>query len=260
MLIRTTGEHVVVITQPAHAAISGQLARTWGNERFGAVEPFDDVCLGAVLHDIGWIDWEQAPTLNAETGLPDSFLQLPTRVHLDIWEHASRRASTFGRYPGLLTSMHFTGLYERFHDYSRDSEDDARDARALVARELTFQDATIARLRADASMARFATDEHLLRNRGLVAVWDGISLALCHGVNETRTFRGVPAAGEDVVMTLAPADRGVTVDPWPFGVDRLTVRADGRILRDRYDDEEAMQRALADAEWTSVGTVLLPAG
>jgi hypothetical protein len=61
-------------------------------------------------------------------------------------------------------------------------------------------------------------------------------------------------------MTLAPADRGVTVDPWPFGVDRLTVRADGRILRDRYDDEEAMRRALADAEWTSVGTVLLPAG
>jgi hypothetical protein len=260
MLIRTVGEHVVVISQPAHAAISGQLARAWGNARFGAVEPFDDVCLGAVLHDIGWIDWEQAPTLNSETGLPDSFLQLPTRVHLDIWEQASRRAATFGRYPGLLTSMHFTGLYERFHDYSRDSEDDSRDARALVAHELAFQEDTIARLRADATMAGFATDEHLRRNRGLVAVWDGISLALCHGVTEPRTVRGVPAVGEDVEITFAPADDGVSVDPWPFGVERLTVRADGRVLRDRYDEQESMRQALADADWISVKTVLLPAG
>jgi hypothetical protein len=260
MLIRTVGEHAVVISQPAHAAISGQLARAWGNLRFGAVEPFDDVCLGALLHDIGWIDWEQAPTLNSETGLPDSFLQLSTRVHLDIWKEASRRASTFGRYPGLLTSMHFTGLYERFHDYSRDSEDDARDARALVAHELAFQEDTIARLRADPSMATFATDDILRRNRGLVAVWDGISLALCHGVTEPRTFRGVPATSEEVEITLAPTDGSVSVDPWPFGVERLTVRADGRILRDRYGDQESMRQALADAEWTSVETVLQPAG
>ncbi len=259
MLIRTSGEQVIVISQPAHAVISGQIARAWGNQRFGAVEPFDDVCLGALLHDIGWSDWEQDPTLNHETGLPHTFMQLATRVHLDIWENAARRALAFGLYPALLTSMHFTGLYERFHDYSRDSETDAREARALVARELAFQESIVAALRAQPSMAPFATDEVLRRNRGLVALWDGMSLAICHGMTEPRTFRSVPAATTDADLTLQPAEGGVSVEPWPFAVDRLTVRADGRILPGRYDDPDTMRRALADAEWTTVETVLLPA-
>ncbi len=259
MLIQTDGKQALVISQPAHAAISGQIARAWGNERFGAIEPFDAVCLGALLHDIGWVDWEQNPTLNPETGLPHSFLQLSTRFHLGIWDRAARQALTFGSYPALLTSMHFTGLYERFHDYSRDSDDDARDARALVARELAFQDATIARLRADPSMQAHASDDILRRNRELVAAWDGMSLAICHGVTEARVFRGVPAATGDIDLTFAPVEGGVSVDPWPFGVDRLTVRADGRILRGRYEDNDAMLRALADAEWITLETRLLPA-
>jgi hypothetical protein len=258
MLVSIAGDHAIVISQPAHAAVSGQLARAWGNDQFGAVEPFDDVCLGAELHDIGWIDWEQSPTLNPETGLPHSFMQLSARTHLDIWEHASRRASTFGRYPGLLTSLHFTGLYERFHDYSRDTEVEARDARALVAREHAFQQEAIARLRADKSMVDFASDELLRRNRTLVAVWDGMSLALCHGLAKPRSFGGVPATTGDLTISLEPADDIVRVDPWPFSVDRLIVHADGRILRDRYEDQESLREALASAEWTTVTATLAP--
>jgi len=258
VLIRSTGDQVVVITQPAHAVISGQLARAWGNERFGVVEPFDDVCLGALLHDVGWTDWEQAPTLNHETGLPHTFMQLSTRVHLDIWGNASSRARAFALYPALLTSMHFTGLYERFHDYERDSEEDARDARALVAHELAFQDELLATLRADRSMAAFATAEIVRRNRGLVALWDGMSLAICHGVNEPRVIRGVPAATGEADITLTPSESGVSIDPWPFSVDRLIVRADGRVLRGRYTDQDSLHQALAGAEWTTVETELIP--
>jgi hypothetical protein len=43
----------VAVAQPAHAWISGQLARAWGNERFGAVEPLSEVCLAAEQHDVG---------------------------------------------------------------------------------------------------------------------------------------------------------------------------------------------------------------
>lgn len=260
MLIRISGDRVILVTQPAHAAISGQLARSWGNARFGDVEPFNDVCLGALLHDIGWIDWEQSPTLNQATGLPHTFLQLSTHVHLDIWALASRRALAFGRYPALLTSMHFTGLYEQFHDYTRDSEQDARDARALVARELAFQREIIAALRDDGSSTAYAGDELIQRNRRLVALWDGMSLAICHGLSEPRTFRSAPDARDGVDLVLAPAEGGVSVDPWPFSVDRLTVRADGRILTGRYDDQEAMRRALVDAAWTTIATTLMPVG
>ena len=259
MLIRTEGERIIVITQPAHAAISNQLARAWGNARFGVVEPFDDVCLGALLHDIGWIDWEQSPTLNPATGLPHSFLQLSTRVHLGIWEHASRRALTFGRYPALLTSMHFTGLYEQFHDYSRDSEEDARDARALVARETAFQQELIAALRADPDAALHSSDDRLQRNRRLVALWDGVSLALCHGLSEPRTFRGAPDALGSVDLVLAPVAAGISVDPWPFSAEQLSVHADGRFLPGRYDDQDALRDALDNAAWMTITVTLVPA-
>ncbi len=259
MLIRTEADRTILIAQPAHAALSGQLARSWGNERFGPAEPFDDVCLGALLHDIGWIDWEQAPTLNLATGLPHSFLQLSTRDHLEIWETASRRASAFGRYPALLTSMHFTGLYERFHDYSRDSADDARDARALVSRELAFQQETIAALRADPTMGAYASDDLLERNRQLVALWDGMSLAICHGLAEPRTFRGVPDANGGVNLVLTPVEGAISVAPWPFSVDELTVRVDGRVVTGTHDDHDLMRQALAEASWVTVETTLLPA-
>jgi hypothetical protein len=259
MLIRQVADGVMVITQPAHAAVSSQLARAWGNDAVGSVEPFDDVVLGALLHDIGWIDWEQAPTLNRETGLPHSFLQLGTRVHLGIWDTAARRALAFGRYPALLTSMHFTGLYERFHDYSRDTDDEARDARALVAREQAFQHAQLEALRSDPLMAAYATDTVIDRNHRLVALWDGMSLAICHGVADERTFQGVPATGGEIKVVMRPGDSGLIVDPWPFGTGAVTVHFEGRSLTGLFDNESAMREALAAARWTTVETELRPA-
>jgi hypothetical protein len=259
MLIRKVDNEVMVITQPAHAAVSGQLARAWGNEMVGSVEPFDAVVLGALLHDIGWVDWEQAPTLHPDTGLPHSFLQLGTRVHLGIWDTAARRALAFGRYPALLTSMHFTGLYERFHDYSRDTEDEARDARALVAREQEFQRELIDALRADPLMAEHATEAAIDRNRRLVALWDGMSLAICHGLADERTFRGVPATGGDIDIVMRPDASGLIVVPWPFAAETVTVRFEGRTLTGTFDDEQAMREALTAARWTTVETTLQPA-
>ena len=40
MLHREDPAGLVVIAQPAHAWVSGQLARAWGNARFGAVAPW----------------------------------------------------------------------------------------------------------------------------------------------------------------------------------------------------------------------------
>ncbi len=76
---------VICITQPMHAWVAGQLARAWGNESFGSFAPWEEVCLAAEQHDIGWHRWEGAPTLNTTTGYPHSFTELPTAVSVDIW-------------------------------------------------------------------------------------------------------------------------------------------------------------------------------
>src|SRR5919199_1418725 len=41
----------MVIGQPAHAWVSGQIARAWGNAAFPAPEPSEAVCLAAYLED-----------------------------------------------------------------------------------------------------------------------------------------------------------------------------------------------------------------
>ena len=76
------------VGQAAHAWVSGQLAREWGNDRFAAPEPLHDVCLGAEQHDVGMAEWDLAPTLDPDTGLPSSFLQMPLSLHLDLWSRA----------------------------------------------------------------------------------------------------------------------------------------------------------------------------
>jgi Protein of unknown function (DUF3891) len=78
MLYREDPAGIIVIGQPAHAWIAGQLA--WGNEHVGTVAPWEEVCLTAEQHDMAYALWERAPTLNPQTGRPYSFLDMPTNV------------------------------------------------------------------------------------------------------------------------------------------------------------------------------------
>jgi hypothetical protein len=81
MLQRKTKAGLIVITQPAHSWLSGQLARAWGNDLFGAVEPAEEVALAAGLHDVGFLSWEESPTLNVKTGSPLSFISIEPERH-----------------------------------------------------------------------------------------------------------------------------------------------------------------------------------
>jgi hypothetical protein len=56
------------------------------------------------------------------------------------------------------------------------------------------------------------------------------------------------------------AVRPVTLDPWPFGADRLSLRCEGRRHAGRYDDEDAMREALAAAPWVTFELVLTRPG
>ncbi|HEY2594793.1 MAG TPA: DUF3891 family protein, partial [Chloroflexota bacterium] len=69
MILRRDDAGVLAVGQASHAWLSGQLARAWGNDRFGAVEPLAEVALGAEQHDVGMAGWDLAPVRNPETGL-----------------------------------------------------------------------------------------------------------------------------------------------------------------------------------------------
>jgi hypothetical protein len=260
MLHREEAAGLVVITQPAHAWVAGQLARAWGNARFGALAPREEVCLGAEQHDIGWTAWEGAPTLNPATGRPHAFTQMPLAAHLAIWSSAGSQALAQGRYAALLVSMHGTHLYGG-RDTSRDSPAEAEAVREFLARERAFQAELLASLRAEPRYAAVATPDTIARHQRLVAIWDRLSLALCIGLRAERRIEGVPTADGVTTLTLTPGGgdpAAVAVAPWPFQDGEVTLVCDGRRLPETFADEAAMRAALGRAPWATIEVGLRP--
>ena len=248
MVLRRDGGAVVAIGQPSHAWLSGQLARAWGNERFGALVPREEVCLAAEQHDIGMAAWDGAPTLNAETGLPHSFVEMPVETHLELWSRGPELVLPQSRYAALLVSMHGTALYE-LRDLTKLDEAQAD----LVRRYLADQRAVQRRL-----LGALGDPAGVARNQRLIWTWDAFSLALCLDW-APHTLREVPTADGVVDVELAPlSELSVGVDPWPFAAETLRVRTEGRVLRGRFDSEDEMRAALRDAEWTGVEFELVP--
>jgi hypothetical protein len=242
MLLRRDGDDVIAIGQPAHAWLSGQLARAWGNEAFGAFEPWEEVCLGAEQHDAGLAAWERAPTLNPETGLPRSFMELTLDEHLAAWSSAGPLVLAQSRYAALLVSLHGTALYER-RDLDRLPPAEADQIRTFLASQRALQ--------ADLQASLGAPDEEVRRNQRLVWTWDSLSLGLLLGWAPYE-LHTVPAAHGEVEIAVGED----TLDPWPFAADRVALRCEGRRLRGRFDDEEAMRAALAAAPWETIAIEL----
>jgi uncharacterized protein DUF3891 len=223
MLLRPDGDDVICIGQPAHAWLSGQMARVWKPRP----EPYEEVCLAATQHDAGMADWDAAPELNPETGLPQSFMEMALDTHLRLWSHAPQRVLPQSRYAALLVSMHGTALYE-MRDLRRMSAGDAAKVRAYLddQRELRQR------------LAQDLDREQLERNQQLLWKWDFLSLALC------LRWDGRSVGGTSYT--------GTTFDPWPFRDESVTLRTEGRRLAGRFDDEGSMRAALEAAPWVTL--------
>jgi hypothetical protein len=247
MLHRGEAEGVIVISQPAHAWVSGRLARHWGNSQFGTFAPSEDVCLAAALHDIGFLQWEQSPTFNPKTGLPHSFLDLPAHKHLDIWSEGIQQMLGYGRYPTLLVSRHFTWLCAR---HPSTSPADRRLEKQFLEDQDMLQTTLLTSLRNDFYYEPWSTDEILLRNRQLVSLWDWLSLSLCLGLREERVVKDVPIAEGLTTIAMTPLNLEATrvaVSPWPFRDDILRVMCEGRHLLKRSSNETEMREAIRAA-------------
>jgi hypothetical protein len=223
MLLRPDGDDVICIGQPAHAWLSGQLARKWHPRP----EPYEEVCLAAMQHDIGMADWDAAPELNRETGLPQSFMEMALDTHLELWRHAPQRVLPQSRYAALLVSMHGTALYE-MRDLERMPPENAAKVRAYLDRQRALQQ----------RLQDGLDPNEVKRNQQLLWTWDFLSLALCLRW-DGRAVNGIEYTG-------------TTFEPWPFRDESVTLMTEGRRLAGRFDDEQGMRVALEGAPWVTL--------
>src|SRR2546423_8611138 len=111
MLVTRRAGKLMLITQPEHASLAGQLAAVWGNERFAIPAPREALLCAATHHDDGWLELDGLPTYNEEARRPAHFTELPlTRT---IGPYGRGVESVYARHlhAGVLVSMHFSGFY-----------------------------------------------------------------------------------------------------------------------------------------------------
>ena len=246
VLVRLENDRALAIGQLSHSWLSGQLARAWGNERFGSVYPREEVALGAEQHDIGWALFDLVPGFSQETGLPRTFLELSVEEHLAIWRAAPERLLTQSACAALVVCMHGRALSELRARHAPEHAaqlqghiDEERARQAVLCATLGISDAEAARIQRQ------------------MWTWDGLSLALCHAWRPFAT-RDVPAAEGVLDLELRDRDDGTcTLDPWPFQTGWLEVRCEALCLARRYDDEGELRRALERARPVTLAFTLV---
>lgn len=277
MVLRRDAAGVLAVGQASHAWVCGQLARAWGNERFGAVQPLDEVALGAEQHDVGMGRWDLAPVRNPQTGLPQSFIEMGPVANAGLWTRGPRRLISQSRYAALLAIKHGRRLYERF-DVDAAGPEEGAAVTAFLEHAAALEQSLLSALRADPFTAPHATAEVVARNSGLLWTWDTISLALLldwapltlHAVPAQEggaadialtALDAVPAGGggtaEVAVAPVSAAPAVVSLDPWPFRAGEVRLHCEGRRLTRGYDDDGALAHALAQAPWETVEFTLV---
>jgi hypothetical protein len=155
------------------------------------------------------------------------------------------------RYAALLVSMHGSRLYGR-RDLDRVPPSDAEAIRAFLADQRDFQEGLIDSLGLDREL--------LARNSLLIWTWDYISLALCLDW-APATAKGCPTSDGTVDLAIdpGPAPGQVSLDPWPLQTSTLKVHCEGRRLAGRFDGEDELRAAFAEAPWEALSFELVPA-
>lgn len=255
MLVRRDGEGALLVSQPAHAWLSGELGRAWGGGAFACPEPRAEILCAAALHDIGWFDWEARPELDPDEGWPRAFLNVPAERHVMLWRQGVERAAAYGPWPTLLVSRHGVAIYDRTFDPATSAPAAVDAVAAFRAEQGTYQAELVGRLRAAPTRVWPQPEPDLLdrATRFILAV-DTMSLQLCWGLGAAFEVRDVPdASGASINLWLRPWGPGVvTCDPWPFAQAKLDLRIPARRLATPVRSQTALDAALAIAEPTTI--------
>jgi hypothetical protein len=244
VIVRPLPDGLLCIRQVDHAALSGEVARSWGGA-MPPLRPRESVLLAIARHDTGWDEFDQVPSLDPGTGLPYTYRSTPLADALAVAERSVARVGAADPYAGWLVSRHFAS----FHAGSQ-----AREARAWVVAQVGHRAELLSR--AAPRVGHEALHPHVLEaNFDWLQLLDGVALAACEGWEswssretcagygeETRTFDYHGAEGDEPLRVRA------RLAPWPFETAevRATVPA-VRIPAGPWDSPEGLALAWRDA-------------
>lgn len=270
MIVRSTDGDLLLVRQTDHAALSGALAREWGNDTFVRPEPFDSVCLASALHDNGWLQWDGAPKIDPATGFPYQFTDLPVEEHLTFYLRGIAQVMEQDRYAGLLVSMHCSGIYKQRYGTDpglklrRHTPEVEHVVQDFLSRLESQQKDLRAELRGSGALKlkRSNLEEAAIwSNYKLLQMMDRLSLYFCMAPITPRILGSAPLDYEenDVELSLNPVnDDAVVISPYPFRRSPLHISVEARVLpKQAYQSDEHLRATLACAMTHSLSFIVL---
>jgi hypothetical protein len=240
----------VLISQVDHARLAGELAGAWGAAPFSRLEPYDELVAAIHRHDDGWADWERRPDVDAQTGQPLDFTEMPQDDSLAIWRGSIQVAAGLGCLAAYVVSGHFSALLRRALEARADAETAWTDlAIGFLDEQDTARSQWLAGWLAGGKDCTPAMAERAL---AWLQWFDGLSLWICC---RERTEPLETASPEGPAVRFSPVTPArIAVEPWPFVQSDLILSTAARSVPvARYRDQAALAAAPAEAvtlEWT----------
>ena len=113
MIIRTTDDTQLFITQPDHARLAAEAITNWREDGFETNPRRASILLAAREHDNGWRE-EDALTHVDASGKPLDFICVPVAVRQRIWPRAVDRLAEQDPYAAALVAQHAITVYGHF--------------------------------------------------------------------------------------------------------------------------------------------------
>jgi hypothetical protein len=208
------------------------VAQHWGNRSFARPAPLPETLAAVLLHDCGWSEFDEFPTLDAENR-PRTFDRMPVAEHLAIWRKSVSRCAQYNRYAGLLVAAHFAAMAERKIDdlLERGDTAGARMTQSFAAEMEGLERSWREDLEVDARYQAYLTGHGRQVNALLLDACDRISVYLCASLPSPFDVCGESANGETMHITLDKVDdTSWRVHPWPLQGERLRLQCEGRRL------------------------------
>ncbi|MFB3917894.1 MAG: DUF3891 family protein [Terriglobales bacterium] len=206
-----------LISQPDHAALSGDLAANFVSPLFPRLDPLVVRSIG--VHDSGWSIFPAESSLGPQpllntAGKPLSFIEFSPWDFLRAWKGSIERAESIAPVGGIIVSRHFCGLAEFRIRTSKDPDTDRRAIRHFLECEKARQQRLSEQCALDPA--------ELNKLVQVLQFCDLLSLYLCCGADEFVEFPQ-PISSRPVRVSRDGGDF-YRLDPSPFQIAAESAR------------------------------------
>jgi hypothetical protein len=231
-----------LVTHPDHARLAGEFAAHWGNERFAAPEPRENVLRGIARHDDGWAARDAAPQITRQgkpsafgvelVGKYAAFEEIDLTDYLAVRNRAVRMIGAEDAYAAILISMHTYNLLSERADRSTIAPEQLPLLDQFLEQQKEFQQAL---RRAISTERRFtpeqASDAVILDHFRLLQATDNLSLLACVDFRRPADLLHplrLRDGSEARVEVNAFGERHFALTPYPFREPSLTFQLPAR--------------------------------